>query len=44
LNNKYGISGAQPINVFLETLNTVAAEMQPVEAVGDVCDVEGKNC
>jgi predicted DsbA family dithiol-disulfide isomerase len=44
LNNKYGISGAQPINVFLDTLNKVAAEMQHVGAVGEVCAVEGKNC
>ncbi len=44
LNNKYAISGAQPTSVFLETLTKVAAEMQPVEAVGEVCDVDGKNC
>lgn len=41
LNNKYGISGAQPTSVFLDTLNKVAAEMQ---AVGEVCDVDGTNC
>jgi predicted DsbA family dithiol-disulfide isomerase len=44
LNNKYGISGAQPTSVFLETLQKVAAEMEPVEAVGEACDVDGKNC
>ena len=44
LNNKYGISGAQPTSVFLETLEKVAQEMQPVELVGEVCDVDGKNC
>jgi len=33
LNNKYGISGAQPISVFLDTLNSTAAEMLSVEAV-----------
>lgn len=44
LNNKYAISGAQPTNVFLDTLNKVAAEMQPVEAVGEACDIDGTNC
>ncbi|MDZ7934196.1 MAG: DsbA family oxidoreductase [Emticicia sp.] len=44
LNNKYGISGAQPTSVFLDTLNKVAVEMPPVEAVGEVCDVDGANC
>ena len=44
LNNKYGISGAQPTSVFLETLEKVAQEMQPTEAVGEVCDVNSKNC
>lgn len=44
LNNKYGISGAQPTSVFLETLEKVAQEMTPVELVGEVCDVDGKNC
>jgi len=44
LNNKYGISGAQPTSVFLETLEKVAQEMQPIEAIGEVCDVNDKNC
>lgn len=44
LNNKYGISGAQPTSVFLDTLNKVAAEMPPVEAIGEACDIDGKNC
>ena len=44
LNNKYGISGAQPTSVFLDTLNKIAAEIPPLEAIGEVCDVDGTNC
>lgn len=43
-NNKYGVSGAQPTTVFLETLEKVSQEMQPVEVAGEVCDVNGENC
>lgn len=43
-NNKYAISGAQPSNVFLDTLSKVASEMQPVEAIGEVCHVADANC
>jgi predicted DsbA family dithiol-disulfide isomerase len=35
LNNKYGISGAQPTSVFLDTLYKVADEMLSVEAVAE---------
>jgi predicted DsbA family dithiol-disulfide isomerase len=35
LNNKYGISGAQPTSVFLDTLYKVANEMLSVEAVAE---------
>ncbi|AFK03115.1 DSBA oxidoreductase [Emticicia oligotrophica DSM 17448] len=44
INKKYGISGAQPTSVFLDTLNKVSAEMKPVEAVGEACDINDKNC
>jgi predicted DsbA family dithiol-disulfide isomerase len=43
-NNKYGVSGAQPTSVFLETLEKVSQEMQPAEVAGEVCDVNGENC
>lgn len=44
LNNKYGFSGAQPVDVFVNAINQVAAEMQPVEADGEACDIDGGNC
>lgn len=37
INNKYGISGAQPSNVFLEALTSVANETVQVVAEGDSC-------
>ncbi len=37
INNKYGISGAQPSNVFLEALTSVANETVQVAAEGDSC-------
>ncbi|MGE6378749.1 DsbA family oxidoreductase [Peribacillus muralis] len=42
INRKYGISGAQPIEAFLDTLNKVWAEENPLQmvndpATGDVC-------
>ncbi|MFY0592363.1 DsbA family oxidoreductase [Roseivirga sp.] len=42
INNKYGISGAQPSEVFLEALNSVS----PIEVVaeGDSCDPATGEC
>lgn len=44
LNNKYGLSGAQPAEVFQEALAKVAEEMKPVEVTGDACEICGENC
>lgn len=43
-NNKYGVSGAQPTSVFLETIEKVSQEMQPAEVTGEVCAIDGENC
>lgn len=48
LHNKYAISGAQPVEAFLEALNKswehYAEDKQPLEIIkGDSCDVDG-NC
>lgn len=40
LNNKYGLSGAQPAEVFVQALTTVREEML-VEANGEVCGPDG---
>jgi predicted DsbA family dithiol-disulfide isomerase len=40
VNNKYGISGAQPSEVFIQALSTVRDEML-VEVQGEVCGPEG---
>jgi len=44
LNNKYGLSGAQPTEVFLDALAKVVEEMEPVEVTGDACEIGGENC
>lgn len=41
INNKYGISGAQPADVFIRALTEIGNE---VYAQGEACDVDGKNC
>ncbi|HEY9117913.1 MAG TPA: DsbA family oxidoreductase, partial [Roseivirga sp.] len=42
INNKYGINGAQPSDVFLEVFETVS---QPAEIIsGDSCDPETGEC
>ena len=42
INNKYGINGAQPSDVFLEVFETVS---QPTEIIsGDSCDPETGEC
>ena len=46
LNNKYGFSGAQPTDVFVEALQKVIEEQKPVtvEATGETCEVGSDNC
>jgi predicted DsbA family dithiol-disulfide isomerase len=41
INNKYGVSGAQPAETFINMLSQVGAE---VAAQGEVCDVDSKEC
>ncbi len=41
INNKYGVSGAQPSEAFLEILTEVGKE---VSTSGESCDVENKEC
>ena len=43
INNKYGVSGAQPTEAFIEMLIKVSKETD-VAAQGEVCDVDGENC
>ncbi|MBS1680698.1 MAG: DsbA family oxidoreductase [Bacteroidetes bacterium] len=40
VNNKYGVSGAQPTETFVKLLTEVSAE----SLQGEVCDVAEKNC
>jgi predicted DsbA family dithiol-disulfide isomerase len=40
INNKYGVSGAQPSETFINVFKEVSKEI----AVGEACDVDGKNC
>jgi predicted DsbA family dithiol-disulfide isomerase len=40
INNKYGISGAQPAEVFIETLTGIGSEV----TTGETCDVDKANC
>ena len=42
INNKYGVSGAQPSSVFLQAFEKVA----PLESIaaGDSCGVDGEDC
>ena len=41
INDKYGISGAQPPEAFVNAFRNVASE---VSEQGEACDVEKKNC
>jgi predicted DsbA family dithiol-disulfide isomerase len=41
INNKYGVSGAQPTSTFVDIFNKVGLE---VIAQGETCDTDGKNC
>jgi predicted DsbA family dithiol-disulfide isomerase len=40
INKKYGVSGAQPVEHFIEILKEASLEPQPAES----CDLDGKNC
>jgi len=42
INNQYGISGAQPSDVFIQALKQIGTEVATVE--GEACDVESKDC
>ncbi len=45
INNKYGISGAQPPEVILETLHKISQEQeQIVISKGEHCDINDPNC
>jgi predicted DsbA family dithiol-disulfide isomerase len=41
INNKYGVSGAQPSTAFIQAFEDIGAK---IELRGDACDVEAKNC
>ena len=42
IDNKYGISGAQPAEAFIKAFNEITTSSQP--ATDEACDVEKKNC
>jgi predicted DsbA family dithiol-disulfide isomerase len=45
VDNKYGISGAQPSEAFIKAFEEIAlAEPVAGEGNGEACDVEGENC
>ncbi len=45
VNNKYGISGAQPKTVFIEALTKAFSELTvDVSTSDDACDIDGKSC
>jgi predicted DsbA family dithiol-disulfide isomerase len=41
IDRKYGISGGQPADVFLEALQNIGKELYPEELNGDVCTPDG---
>ncbi|MBT1702519.1 DsbA family oxidoreductase [Chryseosolibacter indicus] len=41
INDKYGVSGAQPSHAFIEAFENIGKEMV---LAGETCDVEAKNC
>ena len=43
-NQKYAVSGAQPMEVFTEILEKVSKEMAVEMVAGEVCDVDSRNC
>lgn len=44
INNKYGLSGAQPADVFVQAISKAAEELKPAVAVGESCDLDNGNC
>lgn len=42
INNQYGISGAQPADVFIQALKQIGTEVATAE--GEACDIESENC
>ncbi|RMB60989.1 DsbA family oxidoreductase [Dokdonia sinensis] len=45
LNNKYGISGAQPPEVLLDALNQLSKEMEMEDSpTGEACGIDDENC
>jgi predicted DsbA family dithiol-disulfide isomerase len=44
INNKYGISGAQPSESFIKAFEEIASAPAVVAEGGEACDVDGKNC
>lgn len=42
INDQYGISGAQPADVFIQALKQIGTEVISIE--GEACDVDGANC
>ncbi|QHT67096.1 DsbA family oxidoreductase [Rhodocytophaga rosea] len=43
VNNTYGISGAQPLDAFVQVFEQIGSEVA-VSAEGDACDIDGNNC
>lgn len=43
-NQTQGFSGAQPPEVFIDTIRKIQAEMTPADVQGEVCDVETGEC
>ncbi len=41
INNKYGVSGAQPAETFVQALEQVGSE---IALTGESCDIDGSNC
>jgi predicted DsbA family dithiol-disulfide isomerase len=42
INNKYGVSGAQPAETFVGAFREISQES--VQAETGACDIDGKNC
>jgi len=43
INNKYGVSGAQPTETFVQAFREIEKETATA-TTGDACDVDGENC
>ncbi len=41
INNKYGVSGAQPADAFMQAFREIGQENI---AAGEACDVDSKEC